>query len=333
MNIEESKQWFKNAKFGMMIHFGLYSLLGGEYKGKRISNIGEWIMHTFKIPISEYSRLAEVFNPIYFDAEEWVKTAKSAGMEYMVITAKHHEGFALFKSSASGFNSVDGTPFKRDIIAELAEACAKHNMKLGIYYSQSLDWHEFNGAGYTEKAEHENNSGVERFWANGWDFPENDKKDYNICFENKIKPQVKELLTNYGDICLIWFDTPMREQTYEHSKELYDMVRKYQPGCLVNSRIGNGVGDYHSCDDNTLPEEYTDALVESPITLNRTWGYKSYDNDWKSPSEVRRILEKCNSKGANLLLNVGPDGLGRFPVPATKILNNIKKQTVLYAEV
>lgn len=325
MNIEESKQWFKQAKFGMMIHFGLYSLLGGEYKGKRITNIGEWIMHSFKIPRDEYSRLADLFNPIYFDAEEWVKTAKNAGMEYMVVTAKHHEGFALFKSYADCFNSVDGTPFKRDIIAEIAEACYKHNMKLGIYYSQSLDWHEFNGAGYTAKAEHENNSGIERFWGNSWDFPENDKKDYNICFENKIKPQIKELLTGYGDICLIWFDTPMCEQTYEHSKELYNMVRKYQPGCLVNSRIGNGIGDYYSCADNALPEKYTDDLVESPITLNHTWGYKTFDNNWKSPSEIHSILEQCNSKGSNLLLNIGPDWLGRFPAPAAEILNKLKE--------
>lgn len=325
MTLEENKKWFKDAKFGMMIHFGLYSILGGEYKGKRINNIGEWVMHSFEIPADEYSQLANIFNPIYFNAEEWVKTAKDAGMKYMVVTTKHHEGFSLFKSDADKFNSADASPFKRDIIADLAESCYKHNIKLGLYYSQCLDWHEFHGGGYTEKAEHENNSGKPRFWGNSWDFPENDKKDYNICFKNKIKPQVKEILTKYGDICLIWFDTPMIEQTYKHSEELYNMVRKYQPACLVNSRIGNGIGDYTSCGDNTLPEEHTSALIESPITLNRTWGYKSFDNDWKNANEVRKILEKCNNKGANLLLNIGPDGLGRFPAPSLEILSNLRK--------
>lgn len=229
MTIEESRKWFKQAKFGMMVHFGLYSVLGGEYRGKRTSNIGEWAMHTFEIPVTEYSQLTNAFNPIYFNAEEWVKTAKSAGMQYIVVTSKHHEGFCLFKSKVDSYNSADGSAFKRDIIAELSEACYKHNMKLGIYYSQCLDWHEFHGGGYTTPIVHENNIGVPRFWGNSRDFPENDKKDYNICFENKIKPQVKELLTNYGDISLIWFDTPMEEQKYEHSKKLYDMVREYQP--------------------------------------------------------------------------------------------------------
>lgn len=324
MNLEESKRWFKQAKFGMMIHFGLYSLLAGEYRGKRISRIGEWMMHTMEIPIAEYSRLADIFNPIYFNAEEWVQTAKQAGMEYLVVTSKHHEGFALFESEADPFNSVNGSAFHRDIIAELAEACYKHNMKLGLYYSQCLDWHEFHGGGYTEEKWHENNHiSVKRPWSNSWDFPENDHKDYNICFENKIKPQVKELLTKYGDICLVWFDTPQCEQTLQHSEELYSMVRKYQPGCLVNSRIGNGLGDYHSCGDNRLPETYTQDLIESPITLNHTWGYKSFDDDWKSPEEVCNILETCNQRGANMLLNIGPDGLGRLPAPAVDVLKNV----------
>lgn len=322
ITLEESKKWFKEAKMGMMIHWGLYSILGGEWRGQRIKNIGEWVMHSCEIPICQYERLCEIFDPIYFDAEEWVKLAKDAGMEYIVITSKHHEGFCLFKSEADPYNSVDATPFGRDIIAELAEACRRNDIKLGIYYSQCLDWHEMHGGGY-KKAHYHENIDRHRHWGNTWDFPENDKKDYRICFENKIKPQLKEILTRYGDICLIWFDTPMDEQTLEQSKELYDMVRKYQPGCLVNTRLGNGLGDYISCGDNTLPEEYTDELIESPITLNKTWGYKSFDNEWKSPERVLDILKRCNDKGANLLLNVGPDHLGRIPAPAVEILREV----------
>lgn len=323
--LEENKKWFKNAKFGMMIHWGLYSILGGEWENQRIKTIGEWIMHRYQIPISRYEQLADIFNPIYFNAEEWVKLAKDAGMEYLVVTTKHHEGFALFQSEVDRYNSVDATPFQRDIIGELAEACRKYDLKLGFYYSQCLDWHDENGGGYTVQHYHEGRE-VPCFWGNTWDFPNNEKKDYRICFERKIKPQLKEILTKYGDICLIWFDTPMQEQTLEQSKELYDMVRKYQPGCLVNTRIGNGLGDYISCGDNSLPEEVCEELIESPITLNRTWGYKAFDNDWKNPEEVINILHHCNQKGGNLLLNVGPDPLGRIPAPAVEILREVGKR-------
>lgn len=324
MTLEENKKWFKNAKFGMMVHFGLYSLLGGEYKGKRTSIIGEWAMHTFKITVTEYEQLAVAFNPIYFNADEGVKTAKNAGTEYIVVTSKHHEGFCLFKSEVDNYNCVDGSPFKRDIIAEFAEACYKHNIKLGLYYSQCLDWHEFHGGEYTTQYDHENNSGILRFLGNSWDFMENDKKDYNICFENKIKPQVTEILKNYGDISLIWFDTPTEEQTHKHSAELYNLVRKYQPSCLVNSRIGIGLGDYSACGDNITPDEYTEALIEAPVTLSRrTWGYKSIDNDWKNAESVYEMLKICNSKGAYMLLNVGPDLLGRIPAPALDTLQKV----------
>lgn len=322
MTLEERKKWFKEAKFGMMVHFGLYSLLGGEWRGQRIKTIGEWAMHRYEIPLKEYERLAGIFNPIYFNAEEWVKTAKSAGMEYIVVTSKHHEGFCLFKSEVDKYNSVDGAPFGRDLIGELAEACYKHDLKLGLYYSQCLDWHEKHGGGYLREHYHEGRE-VPCYWGNSWDFTNQGEKDYKICFENKIKPQVKEILTKYGDVCLIWFDTPMDEQTKEQSQELYDMVRKYQPACLVNTRIGNGIGDYYSCGDNQLPENYTEDLIESPITLNGTWGYKSFDNNWKSADAVKDILKKCNEKGANLLLNVSPDGLGRIPGPSVDILRKV----------
>ena len=322
-----NKEWFKEAGFGMMIHWGLYSILGGEWRGKRMDYIGEWIMSKYEIPNSEYEKLADIFNPIYFDADEWVLAAKAAGMKYIVVTSKHHDGFALFHSKVDKYNVVDATPFKRDVIKELAEACARHGMKLGLYYSQNIDWHEPHGGGYDMKFYHSNHKGVDgdpgMSWDNDWDFPNRAEKNYRICFEKKIKPQVKEILTNYGELCLIWFDTPL-DIPEDCSRELFEMVKKYQPNCLVNSRIGNGMGDYRSMGDNKLPEEYSDALIESPITLNHTWGYKSFDNDWKNPERVREIYEKCRKCGANLLLNIGPDHLGRLPAPALDILNKVK---------
>ena len=325
-----NKEWFKEAKFGMMIHWGLYSLLAGEYKGKRYDYsdpmvkgwdpIGEWVMARYQIPIKEYEKLAEAFNPVYFDAEEWVLLAKEAGMQYIIITSKHHEGFALFDSEADEFNIVKATPFKRDVIKELSDACKKHNVKFGLYYSQELDWHEEHGGGYniTEP----DNKGC--MWCNCWDYPEMNKKDFSICFEKKIKPQVKEILTKYGDLAVIWFDTP-GVITADQSKELYDMVKKYQPDCLVNSRIGNGMGDYTSCGDNEIPEDYKTELYESACTLNDTWGYKSFDNNWKSPEKVLAIKKHLNEHGINYLLNVGPDYLGRIPAPSIDILKTIGK--------
>lgn len=317
--MDDMKKWFKEAGFGLMIHWGLYSILGGEWKGKRMDYIGEWVMAKYEIPVKEYEKLAEVFNPIYFDADEWVLTAKNAGMKYIVVTSKHHEGFALFHSEVDKYNVVDATPFKRDIIKELADACSRHGLKLGLYYSQNIDWHEPHGGGY-DMMHYHTNFGMS--WDNDWDFTDRSKKDYDICFNKKIKPQIKEILTKYGDLCLIWFDTPFGLDK-KYSEELYDLVKKYQPNCLVNSRIGNGIGDYRSCGDNKLPEENTDELIEAPITLNHTWGYKSFDNDWKSPEEVERIYNKCRSHGANLLLNIGPDHLGRLPAPSVEVLNNL----------
>lgn len=315
----DNKKWFKDAGFGMMIHFGLYSILGGEYKGKYMDYVGEWIQSYFRIPNKEYHALAKVFNPIYFDADEWIKTAKDAGMNYFVVTAKHHDGFALFKSEVSKFNCVDATPFGRDIIGELAESCAKYDMKLGLYYSQTQDWTHPDGCGFSYKPL--NVGGMS--WGNNWDYTENDRVGYCKCYEEKIKPQVKEILTNYGDLCLIWFDNPI-EIEEKYSRELYDMVKTYQPNCLINSRLGNGVCDYTSAGDNEIPDDYKeDMLFETPATLNDTWGFKMADQNWKSPEEIIKIKNHLNERGINYLLNIGPDHLGRFPAKAIEILNKI----------
>lgn len=308
-------EWFKEAKFGMMIHWGLYCLPAGEWKGQRMDYIGEWLQSRYRIPNVEYHPLASAFNPILFNADEWAQLAADAGMKYMVFTAKHHEGFAMYHSRVDKFNIVDATPYGRDVMYELANACARHGIKFGLYYSQDLDWSDPDGGGYTRPHD---NCGMS--WTNDWDFPDNANKNYTLCYERKIKPQVKEILTQYGDLCLIWFDTPQTISP-EQSRELADMVHTYQPNCLVNSRIGNGMGDYRSMGDNEIPDEYmADGLVETPATLNDTWGYKSFDNNWKPAEKVLALKRHLNERGVNYLLNVGPDYLGRIPAPAVDIL-------------
>ena len=327
--MEKNQKWFKEAGFGLMVHFGLYSLLAGEYRGRRMGKfIGEWIQPYFRIPNAEYEKLASAFDPLYFNAEEWVSIAEDCGAKYLVVTSKHHEGFALFDSKADSFNSVAASPFKRDLIEELAAACARRNFRLGLYYSQALDWHEKNGGGY--EAGCGDNLGLP--WCNDWGFPDASQKNYTECFERKMYPQVEEIVKNYGELALIWFDTPMSISKAQ-SVALYDLVKKYQPACLINSRLGNiedGTDkykfDYRSWGDNEIPDEYMkDGLFESPATLNDTWGYKAYDQNWKSAEEVKRIKEHLNSRGINYLLNVGPDPLGRFPAAAQDVLKALAK--------
>lgn len=318
-----NKEWFTEAEFGMMIHWGLYCLPAGEWRGKRMGNyIGEWAQQYFRIPNSEYHALARAFNPVLFDADEWVKLAKDAGMKYIVFTSKHHDGFAMYHSRVSSFNVVDATPFGRDVVGELANACAKQGIKLGLYYSQDLDWAHPHGGGYTLGKVWCDNAA---YLTNNWDFPDDKSKNYAICFEEKIKPQVKEILTQYGDLCLIWFDVPVTISSAQ-SDELYQMVKLYQPNCLINSRIGNGRGDYESADDNFFPsEDQKGRLYETPATLNDTWGYKSYDNNWKSPEQVLALKRHCKERGVNYLLNVGPDYLGRIPGPSVDVLREVGK--------
>ena len=321
----DTRKWFKEAGYGMMIHWGLYSLLAGEWKEQKCGNYAEWIQTRCRIPISEYDKLATAFNPVYFNADEIVKFAKDCGMKYLVFTSKHHEGFAMYHSKVDKFNVVDATPFKRDVLGELAEACYKNGLKFGLYYSQDLDWHDKNGGGYLSG--HIPCEGTA--WCNDWDFPDNDKKDYDVCFRNKIYPQIEELLRNYGELSLIWFDVPITLEE-KHSRALFDLVKKYQPDCLINSRLGNGAYDYVSLGDNEVPESIPDdeelkesmmnafdgfkpspyGLYETAATVNNSWGYCAWDQNWKSAREIADIKQKLNHLGINYLLNVGPDGLG-----------------------
>ena len=324
-----TKRWFKEAQFGMMAHFGLYSLLGGEWKGERCRHrYGEWIMHANAISLKEYSALAGAFNPILFDPKEWMKRARDAGMKYFVITSKHHDGFALYRSKVSKYNVVDATPFKRDIVEEIAEACRETGIRLGLYYSQDLDWSDPNGGGRNVVYDHYvRYLGGKRIckWGNDWDWPELPDYDFDRYLNEKSLPQVKEILTQYGDLCLIWFDVPVT-LSLEQSMKFRDLVRQCQPGCLISGRIGNDLGDYYTPGDNAIAGETSpDKLYETVGTMNDSWGYSPTDTHYKSVKEIVGIREKCRSIGSNYMLNVGPDPFGRFPVAAVEILDGLAK--------
>jgi len=296
---EKRLEWFREAKYGLFIHWGLYAIPAGEWKGKRSLGLGEWIMNRSKIPVAEYEDLAKQFNPVKFNADQWVQLAQDAGMKYIVITSKHHDGFAMFKSKVSPYNIVDATPFKRDALKELADACAKRGMRLGFYYSQSQDWHEKDGAGNT------------------WDFgpdqaPDGKElKNYDAYLRGKAEPQVKELLTGYGPVALIWFDTP-RMMTAERGQRFADIVRTLQPNTLIDGRLGTE-GDYRSTGDNVIPPEASSEAWETPATINDTWGFRTDDTNWKAPAQIAFKLVDIVSKGGNYLLNVGPTAEGVIP--------------------
>ena len=296
MSQDAKMKWFRDAKFGLFIHWGLYCIPAGEWKGQPIAGIGEWIMNRAKIPVKEYEQLAPQFNPVKFNAEEWVKMAEDAGMKYIVITSKHHDGFAMYHSTASPYNIYDATPFKRDPLKELSEACARHGIRFGFYYSQAQDWHEPNGAGNT------------------WDFGIDSLKNFDQYLRDKAEPQVKEILTGYGPVCLIWFDTP-RMMTKERGQRFVDIVHSLQPACLIDGRLGTS-GDYRSMGDNRIPDTVVTGDWEVPATLNHTWGFKKDDNDWKTPEDLVFKLVDIVSKGGNYLLNVGPTSEGLIPQPS-----------------
>jgi alpha-L-fucosidase len=253
--------WWREARFGMFIHWGLYAIPAGVWQGVKIPGIGEWIQQRARIPVAEYETLAARFNPVKFNAAEWVSLAKRAGQKYLVITAKHHDGFCLFKTALSSYNIVDATPFGRDVIAELAQECARQGIRFGLYYSQTQDWHHPDGA----MAQHPDES--EEEWA-----AREARKDFAGYINDYVKPQVTELLTHYGPIGVIWFDTPMYIQA-EQSLGLLELVHHLQPDCLVCGRVGNALGDYASAGDNRIPGQTVAQDWETPATMNDTWGY------------------------------------------------------------
>lgn len=308
---DTKQQWFKDAKFGLFIHWGLYSLLAGEYKGKKTEHIAEWIMNYLDIPVEEYRKLADSFNPDSFDADEIVRRAKEEwGMKYIVFTTKHHEGFAMWDSKCSSYNVVKATPYGKDVLRQFRNACDKYGMRLCLYYSQAQDWDDPDGYIYGK---------------------DNSKKNFGRYLEDKCIPQIKELLTEYGEISVIWFDTPM-DMTKDESQRLIDLVKSLQPNCIISGRIGNELGEYLSTGDNFIPRLPFDGDWEVPATLNDTWGYNKDDNNWKQPDDIIRLLLKIVSRGGNYLLNIGPDGQGRVPAVSCDILGKVGEYVTANAE-
>jgi alpha-L-fucosidase len=308
--------WWSDARFGMFIHWGLYAQWGCHYPGadgQLLNGKSEHMMRHLRLPLALYSTIARVFNPEQFDADAWVRTAKNAGMKYLVITSKHHDGFALWKSAANDYNIVERTPFKRDVIKELAEACRRGGLKFGVYYSLGRDWEDPNVP--TEKKADGNRR------SNDWDWPDETKKDFSKYFERKVKPQLRELLTGYGPIALMWFDTPEKISPAQ-SEELMRMIHELQPDCIVNQRVGNRLGDYRVEEQNVPGAGHPDPW-ETCMTLNGHWGYYRGDEEWKPTTQVVRTFIDIASKGGNLLLNVGPTGEGVIPAGSASRLHEV----------
>ena len=322
----DKMEWWRDARFGMFIHWGLYAIPAGEHNGKRTDKLAEWIMNSLNIPIKEYEQYASQFNPAKFDAEAWVSLAKNAGMKYIVITSKHHDGFALWDSKVTEYDVMDATPFQRDILAELAEACEKNGIQLCFYYS-IMDWHHPDAQGAWEP-----------YYQQGRvDGKANES--FPNYFQDYMKPQLRELITNYGDIGVLWFDGEwVPDYTTEMGKELYDELTEMRPGLVVNNRVDKGrqglqgmnkEGDFAG-DFGTPEQEIPDTGIEgvdweSCMTMNDTWGYKHFDHNWKSADELIHNLVDIASKGGNYLLNIGPTGEGEIPAESIERLEAIGK--------
>ena len=321
---DERMAWWRDAKFGMFIHWGAYSIIGGE-RGEQIAGGGaEWAMDKLDYTIEEYEKFPNMFNPELFDADAWVTMAKNAGMKYIVITSKHHDGFALWDSKVSDYDIMDSSPFKRDIIKELAEACKKQGIIFCFYHS-IVDWHHPQAQGNLFP---NYNAGQKDQTVVNPEFPK--------YFKNYLKPQVEELLTGYGDVGVVWFDGDwIADYTTEMGKEFYDFIRDIQPNTIVNNRVdkgrmgmegmdmeGNFAGDFGT-PEQEIPATGIDSDWEACMTMNGSWGYKPSDHKWKSSGDLIQKLVDIVSKGGNFLLNIGPDGFGRFPAESIRRLNDM----------
>ena len=317
---DERMKWWREARFGMFIHWGDYAQWAGMYKGHEVGHGGEWIMNRGKIPVAEYQAAAKNFNPVDYDADAWVSMAKEAGMKYIVITAKHHDGFAMFKTNASKWNIVDATPYGKDVLKPLAAACKKYGIKLGFYYSQAQDWNNPGGAVARKVASegwpNPDSAAIDAYtkaYDGHWD-PYQTTSTMGEYIDRVAVPQVKELLTSYGDVAVLWWDTPTG-MTDEYAEKLHALLA-LQPNIITNDRLKRP----NFAGDTKTPEQKIPSLAEldgkdweTCMTMNGTWGYKSYDNKWKTPETLIHNLVDIASKGGNYLLNVGPDALGRFP--------------------
>jgi alpha-L-fucosidase len=323
--LEETKQekdsrmqWWRDATFGMFIHWGVYSIPAGVYKGQEVKGIGEWIMETAKIPIPEYEQYGKQFNPQKFNAKEWVGVAKEAGVKYIVITSKHHDGFCIWDSKVSNYDIMDFAPFKRDILSELTAACKEAGIKMCFYHS-ILDWHQPDAK--SEKYPHQSTA----------------HPVFSKYREEYLKPQLKELLDNY-DPAVLWFDGEwIPEWTEEQGKDLYNYLRNMKPALVINNRIGKGragmqgmnqykdaAGDFGTPEQEIL-EGTSDYDWESCMTMNDTWGFKKNDHNWKSSEMLIHNLADVAAKGGNYLLNIGPTAEGEIPAPSVERLHEMGK--------
>ena len=300
-------EWFTDARFGMFIHWGIYSGAEGLWKGESLrhgNNYAEWIYYRNRIDKDEYASVLNRFKWEDINPEEWVVLAKQAGMKYITFTAKHHDGFALWDSKVGSYDLGDYTSPKRDIVKELADACAKHDMKLGLYYSHWVDWeHPY-----------------------GWDHSKEiygvSEEHYDEYWQNKVIPQMRELLTNYGDISMIWFDMWLHHSnaivTKDQLLQLKGLIRELQPNCLVNSRLGLSIEedsdiDYKTLGDNQLGETKEEFPWQTPATVAHSWGFSATENEWKSTSTLLKALIENVSLNGNMMLNIGPRANGDVP--------------------
>jgi len=318
---DQRMAWWREARFGMFIHWGLYAVPAGTYNGKRVDGIGEWIMNNAKIPVKEYEKYADQFNPIGFNADQWVRMAKNAGMKYIVITSKHHDGFCLWDSKVTNYDIMDATPFKRDILKELAVACKKRGVKLCFYHS-IMDWHHPDAQA--------------PFYPNYNDTSKSNP-NFDRYVDTYLKPQIAELIANYGPLGVLWFDGEwIKDWTEPKGKDMYAYIRGLQPSIIINNRVGKGrqgmeglskssedAGDFGTPEQQIPPTGLPGVDWETCMTINDTWGFKAYDENWKSTEELVRNLADIASKGGNFLLNVGPTPEGLFPRPIERRLEEI----------
>jgi alpha-L-fucosidase len=310
--------WWREAKFGLFIHWGVYAVPAGEYQGqpvpgRYVSPFSEWLMFNGQLPVAEYRKFARQFNPTAFDAEVWVKAAQDAGMRYIVITAKHHDGFAMFRTAVSDWNIVSGSPYGKDPLEALAAACRRHNMKLGFYYSQAQDWINGGAVGLASMGD----KAPPR-----WDPAMKD--DMDTYLDSISVPQIRELCSNYGEFPqILWWDTP-RDMNPRRAAKILDAVRELRPDVMMNNRLGGGQKGDTETPEGFIPSEgYPGRDWETCMTMNNSWGYRKNDNAWKSTAKIIRNLCDIVSKGGNYLLNVGPDATGRIPAACLERMSDV----------
>lgn len=301
-------QWFREARFGMFIHWGVYAVPAGEWNGRKVSPTqgGEWIYRLLSIPAADYRALGTGFTASRYDPQAWARLAREAGMKYVVVTAKHHDGLALYDSAASDWNVVKATAAGRDVLAPLADAVRAEGLRFGAYYSQSQDWMNPGGENYGQ--------------APRWDPLQ--KGDYDTYLAKVAVPQVREILSRYHPD-IIWWDTPVA-MTKERVKPFADALAELAPNIISNNRLGSGFsGDTKTPEQHIPPRGYPGELFEVCMTMNRTWGYKRDDNEWKSVHQLLQNLSDITSKGGNFLLNVGPTAEGEIPAASIERLKAI----------